>query len=137
VPQINNPGLFNIMTHSQHLRELRLIGNANIDDEGIPNLSELIDEPEEGPDVEFLSWYAKIADRRIVPTFTTFDSLRAVDLMSCSALNDKAIDNLICNAPRIRQLTLAKCPLLTDKALVSIARLGKQLHHLHLGHAIE
>jgi F-box and leucine-rich repeat protein GRR1 len=134
VPQITNASLYSIFLHSSHLRELKCVNNANINDKGIPDLAELLDE-DDGTDVEDLPWYAKLENQRILPTAATFDYLRIVDFMGCSEINDLAIDNLVRNAPKLRHLSLAKCPLITDMALESIARLGRSLHHLHLGHA--
>lgn len=37
-------------------------------------------------------------------------------------------------APRLRNLILAKCRQITDRAVISITGLGKNLHSLHLGH---
>ena len=37
-------------------------------------------------------------------------------------------------APRLRNLVLAKCRQLTDRAVLAITRLGKNLHYIHLGH---
>lgn len=135
VPQITNAALYNILTHSGHLRELRVVGNENINDQGIPSISDLLEEEED--DVEGLPWYAKLEGMRIIPAFSMMDSLRVVDFTSCIALNDLAVERLIGNAPRIRHLTLAKCPSLTDASLDSVGRLGKNLHHLQLGHLTE
>lgn len=137
VPQITNAALYNIITHSSHLRELRLVGNDNINDQGIPLISDFLEEEDEDSDVEGLPWYAKIEGRRITPAFTSMDSLRVVDLTLCTGLNDTAVARLVANAPRIRHLTLAKCPLLTDAMLDSLGKLGKNLHHLQLGHLTE
>lgn len=135
VPQITNASLYSIFLHSSHLRELKLVNNANINDQGIPDLGELLDDDEDDADTNDLPWYAKLENQRILPTAATFDHLRVVDFMGCSEINDLAIDNLVRNAPKLRHLGLAKCPLISDMALDSIARLGKSLHHLHLGHA--
>lgn len=37
-------------------------------------------------------------------------------------------------APRLRNLLLSKCRNITDAAIHSIAKLGKNLHYVHLGH---
>lgn len=68
------------------------------------------------------------------PVADTFDHLRVVDLTACSELRDPAIVNLVKNAPKLRNLTLAKCSKLTDISLEAVAKLGKSLHYLHLGH---
>lgn len=68
------------------------------------------------------------------PRAETFEHLRLVDLTACALLTDIAVDHLVRNAPKLRNVTLAKCGLLTDAALESIAKLGRHLHYLHLGH---
>jgi F-box and leucine-rich repeat protein GRR1 len=52
-------------------------------------------------------------------------------------MDDEGVDMIIKNAPKLRNLTLAKCGGLTDKSLDSVGRLGKHLHYLHLGHVKE
>lgn len=140
-PQITDASLYSIWLHLSHLRELKIVGNGDLTSAGFPNLAELAEEIENetGTSIEQnrtdLPWYALLNGRRIVPRATTFEHLRTVDLMSCASLDDEAVDNLVWNAPKIRHLVLAKCPELTDRSLESIARLGRHLHHLHLGHA--
>lgn len=68
------------------------------------------------------------------PVLDVFEHLRIVDLTSCSAIGDRAVDNLVTNAPKLRSLTLNKCSNLTDRTVESVCRLGKHLHYLHLGH---
>lgn len=63
-----------------------------------------------------------------------FDHLRILDLTNCSTISDAAIEGIVSNVPRIRNLILAKCTRLTNESAYSIARLGKNLHYLHLGH---
>ena len=62
-----------------------------------------------------------------------FDHLRILDLTNCSGITDNAIEGIVNNAHKIRNLILAKCSLLTDETVYSISRLGKNLHYLHLG----
>ncbi len=71
------------------------------------------------------------------PVSASFEYLRTIDFTGCSALTDLAVENTVTNAPKLRSLTLAKCPLLTDLSLASISKLGKHLHHLHLAHLVE
>ena len=140
-PQITDASLYSVFLHLSHLRELRLVGNSDITARGIPNLAELADDIDDDPKADEVGsnthfpWYTVLSGHRIMPRSTTFEHLRIADLMSCSKLDDEAVDNLVWNAPKIRHLVLAKCPLLTDRSLESIARLGRHLHHLHLGHA--
>jgi F-box and leucine-rich repeat protein GRR1 len=68
------------------------------------------------------------------PLAPTFDHLRIVDLTACSEFDDQTLINLIKSAPKLRNLTLAKCVRLTDLGMEHVAKLGKQLHYLHLGH---
>jgi F-box and leucine-rich repeat protein GRR1 len=68
------------------------------------------------------------------PLAPIFDLLRVIDLTGCTELEDPALACLVNSAPKLRSLTLAKCAKLTDRGMSSVARLGKQLHHLHLGH---
>jgi F-box and leucine-rich repeat protein GRR1 len=138
-PQITDASLYSVFLHLSHLRELRLVGNGDITARGIPNLAELAEDIEDDhtskTNAHNFPWYTLLNGHRIMPRSTTFEHLRIVDLMSCAKLDDEAVDNLIWNAPKIRHLVLAKCPLLTDRSLESIARSGRHLHHLHLGHA--
>ncbi|UZJ51656.1 hypothetical protein CBS101457_000976 [Exobasidium rhododendri] len=67
-------------------------------------------------------------------TIRMFDHLRILDLTNCNTISDAAIDGIVSNVPRIRNLILAKCTRLTNESAYSIARLGKNLHYLHLGH---
>jgi F-box and leucine-rich repeat protein GRR1 len=72
--------------------------------------------------------------RSLRPLAPQFDVLRAVDLTGCTELDDRAVINLVRSAPKLRNLTLAKCARLTDVAMDAVAKLGKHLHYLHLGH---
>jgi F-box and leucine-rich repeat protein GRR1 len=65
----------------------------------------------------------------------SYDTLRMLDLTSCIALTDTAVEGIIAAAPRIRNLVLAKCGEITDKGVEAICKLGRSLHYLHLGHA--
>ncbi|CBQ70760.1 related to GRR1-required for glucose repression and for glucose and cation transport [Sporisorium reilianum SRZ2] len=63
-----------------------------------------------------------------------FDHLRVLDLTSCTSISDDAVEGIVANVPRLKNLAFTKCTRLTDEALYSIAKLGKNLHYLHLGH---
>ncbi len=141
VPQLSNATLHAIFLNAFHLRELRLNGNPNLTDDGFPNLPALLemsaDEAERA--AAWYPWYAVTEDpmgKPIVrrPMSDVFEHLRLVDLTGCAGLGDVAVDNLVTNAPKLRNLTLAKCVRLTDAAVGSIGRLEKHLHYLHLGH---
>ncbi|GJJ07114.1 hypothetical protein Clacol_001314 [Clathrus columnatus] len=64
-----------------------------------------------------------------------FEHLRMLDLTACVNITDEAIEGIVTNARKIRNLVLAKCSGLTDASVESICKLGKNLHYLHLGHA--
>lgn len=40
-------------------------------------------------------------------------------------------------APRLRNVVLSKCRALTDAAIFAVARLGRYLHYIHLGHCVQ
>ncbi|KAG8965184.1 SCF ubiquitin ligase complex subunit [Tulasnella sp. 425] len=63
-----------------------------------------------------------------------FDHLRMLDLTGCVNLTDEAVEGIVVNCPKIRNLVLAKCGNLTDEAIGSICKLGRYLHYVHLGH---
>lgn len=103
---ITDEPVTNIIQYGRSLRELRLANCENISD------------------YAFLS----------LPPRRTFESLRILDLTSCSRLTDAAVEKIIDCAPRLRNLVLAKCRLITDVAVNAISKLGKNLHYVHLGH---
>ncbi|OXG19701.1 F-box and leucine-rich repeat protein GRR1 [Cryptococcus neoformans Tu401-1] len=138
VISLSSSVLHTVFLHASHLRELRVNGCVSLDENCIPNLLDLSEMQDD--------WIAKVSEdvgikvepaegvTMLRPVTTTFEYLRVVDMTGCTDLGDKAVDNLITNAPKLRQLTLNKCPALTDKSLESIGKLGKHLHNLHLGH---
>ena len=136
VPQLSNATLHAIFLNAAHLRELRLNGNLNLSNDGVPDLPALVDMSEDEAERAASSypWYAVDGTTLRRPIADAFEHLRLVDLTGCGGLGDVAIDHLVTNAPKLRNLTLAKCVGLTDTAVESIARLGKHLHYLHLGH---
>ena len=40
-------------------------------------------------------------------------------------------------SPRLRNLVLAKCKEITDRSVLAITKLGKNLHYIHLGHCAQ
>jgi F-box and leucine-rich repeat protein GRR1 len=60
--------------------------------------------------------------------------MRQLDLMDLNITGD-VVDGIIANAPKIRNLILAECTALTDKAVESICNLGRHLHCLYLSYA--
>lgn len=103
---IGNGPVMSLLAKGNCLRELRLANCDRIDDDA------------------FLS----------LPTTSSFDHLRILDLTSCTRLTDAAVQKIIDVAPRLRNLVLAKCRNITDTAVHAISRLGKNLHYVHLGH---
>ena len=63
-----------------------------------------------------------------------FDHMRYLDLTGLAGMTDAAMDGIVSTMPHIRNLVLAKCVNLTDDAVISICKLGKHIHFLHLGH---
>lgn len=66
-----------------------------------------------------------------------FQNIRVLDLTGHTQLTDAAVESIVTFMPKIRNLALAKCQQLTDESVFSICKLGKALHHLHLGHCLE
>lgn len=63
-----------------------------------------------------------------------FEHIRFLDLTALNKLDDETVGNIVTAMPRIRNLILAKCHDLTDESILSVCKLGKHLHFLHLGH---
>ncbi|KAK8844582.1 hypothetical protein IAR55_006429 [Kwoniella newhampshirensis] len=149
VISISDATVHSIFLHLAYLREIRLNGCVQLTENCIPNLARLIQMSDDelvmsaseiglsnhsgrgnGPRNQDLDLDLQM----LRPSTAIFDSLRLVDMTGCTSLGDKAVENLIHNAPKLRTLTLTKCGNLTDRSLESIGKLGKHLHHLHLGH---
>jgi F-box and leucine-rich repeat protein GRR1 len=149
---VTDSALIDIWLHAGRLREIDLKGSDKLTAKGFPVLSELktIDDqsfPPEHPDhmsspresdsktVPPEADYSVFSSiPRAIPASLNLSTLRVVDMESCSGLTDAAIDALTWNARWIRAITLAKCSQLTDASLLSLCRLGKHLHHVHLGY---
>ncbi|ORY30822.1 hypothetical protein BCR39DRAFT_466339 [Naematelia encephala] len=141
VPQLSDATLYSIFVHDLHLRDLKLQNNTSITDDAFPRLAELyhmsVDELTHLAPYrpEYASYSLDTGVRRLYqPAAPLLDLLRVVDFTGCTGLRDGAVETLIANTPKLRNLTLAKCSELTDAAVESIGRLGKHLHYLHLGH---
>ncbi|WWC85522.1 uncharacterized protein L201_000386 [Kwoniella dendrophila CBS 6074] len=157
VVSTSNSVIYSIFTNLTYLRELKLNGCTELNKDCIPNLIELkhlsenqlVDltnsfninldhQEEEAEKVDQEHHNPEHQQQRIVNLITPkndyLDHLRVVDFTGCTNLGDKAIENLIQNAPKLRTLTLTKCSKLTDDTLHSAEKLGKHLHYLHLGH---
>lgn len=148
IPQLTNASVYSMFLRSCHVHDLHLNGNTNLTDEAIPNLPQLMELADDDYQ-EYMGsspWRTFSQTQQLIhtslfpdgifrrPASDRFEHLRVVDLTGCSQLGDKAIDNLVTNAPKLRNLTLAKCTGLSDASLDSICRLGKNIHYLHLGH---
>lgn len=152
-PDVTDTALIDIWLNAGRLRELDIKGSDKVTAKGFPVLSELqvVGDHSEPPKTdEFGNVSFREPDSKTVPpegdysVFSTIPrsvpvtlslgTLRTVDMEGCTGLTDAAIDALTWNARWIRAITLAKCTQLTDASLLSLCRLGKQLHHVHLGH---
>ena len=147
---VSNATVYNLFLHSSHLRDISLKNNQLITDEAFPNLLELMEMSEDEaaraarsapdyalePEPDSNSSHSGASPLRTLrrPVTETMEPMRQIDLTGCNQLTDNAISNLVANAPKTRNLTLAKCSELTDAAIDSLGRLGKNLHHIHLGH---
>lgn len=151
MPQLSNDTTTAIFFNLRALRDLRMPDNELIS--AIPHLFSFawLNETQVLKAVGAYPWYLTGTPRPkamarqcprppnldmalVRPVTTSFDHLRVVDFNSCKGLNDQAVDNLIDNARQLRSITLTKCVKLTDATVESITKLGKHLHHLHLGH---
>jgi F-box and leucine-rich repeat protein GRR1 len=135
--QIDEGAVRDIWTHCNHLRELRLAQCSNIGDPAFPAPPRLAKPPSSttntgsGP-----STASPIVLPLLPPLLLSrpLGHLRQLDLMSVH-ITDEAVGGIVANAPRLRNLVLAKCSTLTDAAVRSISELGRHLQFLHLGHA--
>ncbi len=143
--KVTDESMAKLWTHSSQIREFRLSQCTALTDAGFPNplsgkrrrdavLSNGIVRAPLVPDRALDQRDA--ADLHSLPgaiPLRSFDHLRVLDLTNCAHITDHAIEGIINNAPKIRNLVLAKCSLLTDETIYSISSLGKNLHYLHLG----
>ncbi|KAG8802032.1 SCF ubiquitin ligase complex subunit, partial [Serendipita sp. 399] len=135
---VGEAAIRDVWSHCSHLRELRLAGCQNVGDPAFPASQRIAGTAQakaEGlrPSEDL---YAKLVMPVLPPLLlrTPLVHLRQLDLMSLR-ITDEAISGIVSNAPRLRNLVLAKCSLLTDAAVQSISELGRHLQILHLGHA--
>ncbi|KAG8846161.1 SCF ubiquitin ligase complex subunit [Tulasnella sp. 330] len=126
-PLVTDTSIRDLWTHSSYLRELRLSNALNLTERAFPmppvkpgTAPPSLQEPQPALKPLYLS--------------RPFDHLRMLDLTGCGSLNDEAMEGIVVNCPKIRNLVLAKCSQLTDEAIASICKLGRHLHYLHLGH---
>jgi F-box and leucine-rich repeat protein GRR1 len=143
--QATSATVYAIFLNLTELREFKFSQNPFITNDAFPNLpalaamhqidSELaaIRAPKYATTVD-LDPTSRETPRMLMPKEDCLSLLRVVDLTDCPNFGDLGLENLVESAPRIRQLTLAKCTALTDAGLQHIAKFGRNLHHLHLAH---
>ena len=137
LPGMTDKSMREVWLHSVYVRELRVTGNETITAAGFPSLDQSpAPEVDDRQELEYDEPHSrKFSDTcRLAPKVESFAYLRTVDLTGCTGITDEAIASIISAAPKIRALTLAKCIHLTDLALESVAKLGKQLHYFHAAH---
>ena len=128
-----------IWKHQTHLRELQLSGIASLTDDAFPSPPAVPFSSRNNSNRPLVSPGLPTDERAPdrLPAFylsAAFDHLRVLDLTCCSLLTDEAIEGIVTNCPKLRQVTMTRCSALTDEALVSLGKLGKNLHFIHLGH---
>ena len=134
-----------IWTHSTYLREFKLSNLSNLTEKAFPaNPNARLGS--QGPNLQTANgqWttnhpplpQGSQPEDSLDPLLLgrQFDHLRMLDLTGCMLVTDEAIEGIVVNCPKIRNLVLAKCGSLTDEAMGSITKLGRYLHYLHLGH---
>lgn len=137
---VGDAAVRDIWMHCSHLRELRLGRCINLGDTAFPVPQRLASSNNQ-PDQSNYRFQNSNSDpaRLIMPTLPPLllqkplTHLRQLDLMSLR-ITDDAVAGIVSNAPKLRNLVLAKCTFLTDAAVRSISELGKHLQLLHLGH---
>lgn len=137
---LTDASIRDIWAHQRHLRELQLSYITSLTDDAFPS-------PPPPPPSRTGGGLAANrlpaapplplrAPNRLPPLILSrpFDHLRILDMTSCAHLTDEGLDGIISNSPKIRQICLTRCSALTDESLVSVGKLGKNLHFIHLGH---
>jgi len=134
---VTDLGVRDLWIHSKNMREMRLAHCSNLTDAAFPSsVKEIVPPPGVNPFAQSTQ-PPPTADPEDLPPLVLnrpFDHLRMLDLTSCVQITDDAIEGIVSNCPKIRNLVVAKCSLLTDATVESICKLGKYLHYLHLGH---
>lgn len=149
--------LWALFRNSSHLRELSLNNCTQVTGDGFPqrdgklvyikgsddpalvglkplnhklaNLSNKIQDPNTS-----LSVFQALPANTTLLSSRLFDHVRYLDLTGMINLTDTAMAGIVVTMPHIRNLVLAKCSSLSDESVMSICRLGKHIHFLHLGH---
>jgi hypothetical protein len=81
-----------------------------------------------------LSLFQALPSKTTLLSSRLFDHVRYLDLTGMINLTDIAMAGIVVTMPHVRNLILAKCSNLSDESVMSICRLGKHIHFLHLGH---
>ncbi|KAF9651230.1 RNI-like protein [Thelephora ganbajun] len=134
---VTDLGVRDLWIHSKYMREMRLAHCVNLTDAAFPSAVKEIVPPSGVNPFAQSSQPPPTASPDDLPPLVlnrSFDHLRMLDLTCCARISDDAIEGIVSNCPKIRNLVVAKCSSLTDAAVESICKLGKHLHYLHLGH---
>lgn len=157
---ITDRTLWALFRNSSHLRELSLNNCTQVTGDGFPQRdgkllyikgaedpallglkplnNKLVNLPSKILDAH--GNFSSLSDPSLSKSNTTplgsriFDHVRYLDLTGMVNLNDVAMAGIVATMPHIRNLVLAKCSNLTDESVMSICKLGKHIHFLHLGH---
>ncbi|KAG8908166.1 SCF ubiquitin ligase complex subunit [Tulasnella sp. 403] len=136
---VTDKAIRELWTNSMYLRELRLANVVNLTDRAFPAAppSHTNESALHNANLALgLPPSLRPNPNALQPLYLSrpFDHLRMLDLTGCANLTDEALEGIVVNCPKIRNLVLAKCGNLTDEAVGSICKLGRHLHYLHLGH---
>ena len=134
---VSDLGVRDLWIHCRYMREMRLAHCVNLTDAAFPStVKETVPPSGVNPFAQSSQPPPTTYPDDLPPLVLnrSFDHLRMLDLTSCCRITDDAIEGIVSNCPKIRNLVVAKCSSLTDAAVESICKLGKHLHYLHLGH---
>ena len=141
-PGISNAALWACWRHLSALREFSLGNCVRVSNDGFPlrQANKVITGGARPEDVDLCDQpvRTKMVGEPLILwsplAVASIDHLRYLDLTALTGLTDEAIGNIVTCMPRIRNLILAKCTNLSDQAILSVCKLGRHLHYLHLGH---
>ncbi|KAG8968318.1 SCF ubiquitin ligase complex subunit [Tulasnella sp. 419] len=131
-PRVTDESVRKLWINSSYLRELRLSLCHNLTERAFPvpppNSSNGSSTAVATTNHPFPPFH-RLDDAGLQPLVLPriFDHLRMLDLTGCANLTDEAMEGIISNCPKIRNLVLAKCgcPLLTDMSVFELAALPK------------
>ena len=151
--------LWALFRSSSHLRELSLNGCSQIGGDAFPQKEgaliylkgahdrDIVNKKPLNPKLHHLAYPASVMNRagridEMLPHIVgasplaprLYEHVRYLDMTGLTNLTDIAIEGIVSTMPHIRNLVLAKCSNLSDDSVISICRLGKHIHFLHLGH---